>query len=96
VPVFYRRTDRDDHENVVALYIFRLPAGIAAIVSWALPEPAMRVFSPSAIQPEGMAEALPYAVFLCEHNHCLRVVVELEEGLDWDPHWGDLLELVAH
>ena len=96
MPLFYRRTCRDDHENVVSLYLFSLPAGIAAIVSWALPEPAMRVFSPSAARPEGMTEALPYAMFLCEHNDCDRVVVELDDGVAWNPAWGELTNLTIH
>lgn len=92
MPIFYRHRPEDDRSNVIALRIFCLPEGIACIVSWPLPEPGLRAFSPTASQPEGLAEALPYAAFLAEHLGAMRITVEMDDDMQWQPAWGELRE----
>lgn len=93
VPVFYRFVPPAVHDHVIAVRIFSLPEGLSCVVSWPLPEPGLRVFSPTAEQPQGVDEALPYAVFLSEHLDTPRIVVEIDDDIDWDPSWGELIEL---
>ena len=76
--------------HIVALRIFCLPEGLACVVSWPLPEPGMRVFSPTGSQPESVLDALPYAQFLSEHLGALRITVEMDDHVEWQPAWGEL------
>ena len=96
LPIFYRALARDARENVIAVRIFDLPEGRACVVSWPLPEPGLRAFSPSPSEPDGVRAALPYAVFLAERVDALRISVELDPGIEWDPGWGDLRDMVQH
>lgn len=61
------------------------------MVSWPLPEPGLRVFSPTLERTEMVDDALPYAQFLGETTG-LRVTVELDPGMEWQPAWGELRE----
>lgn len=90
MPVFFRHRPDDAGQHVVALRIFSLPEGLACVVTWPLPEPGLRVFSPTGDKPESLADALPYAQFLGEHLGALRVTVEMDEGVEWQPAWGEL------
>ena len=94
MPVFYRHRDEHLPTNIIAVRIFALPEGIACVVSWPLPEPGLRVFSPSATKPEGMAEALPYAQFIAGHLGVPRITVEMDDGIEWQPAWGELRDWV--
>ena len=51
------------------------------------------MFSPTAKPPQGVDEALPYAKFLSDHLGAGRVAVELDEDVEWDPRWGELVDL---
>lgn len=93
MPLFYRHLPAGCHENVISVRIFSLPEGLSCVVSWPLPQPGLRVFSPTAKPPQGVAEALPYATFLSEHLEAGRVAVELDHDVDWDPAWGELVDL---
>lgn len=61
------------------------------MVLWPHPKPGLKVFPPTVDQPEGVAMALPYALFLREHLGLDRIEVELEPGVDWQPAWGELV-----
>ncbi|MGB3338448.1 MAG: hypothetical protein WBA73_14835 [Devosia sp.] len=89
MPVYYRHRALDAQTGVIAVRIFALPQGISCLVGWPLPEPGLRVFLPTAEKPEMQAEALPYAQFLGETTG-LRVTVELDPGMEWQPVWGEL------
>ena len=91
MPVYYRHRTEDPQDGVVAVRIFALQEGISCVVSWPLPEPGLRIFSPTVERPEATADALPYALFLSNLSG-LRVSVELDEGIDWQPAWGELLD----
>lgn len=93
MPVFYRYAPPAKQESVIAVRIFSLPEGLSCVVSWPLPEPGLRVFSPMTDPPQGVAEALPYANFLSDHLETPRIVVEIDDDIPWDPAWGDLIEL---
>lgn len=70
--------------------MFILPTGTACIVSWSLPEPGLRVFSPEARRPEGVDECLPYALFLSAHLQASRVTIDMDDGIEWNSDWGEL------
>lgn len=93
LPLFYRHLPPANHENVIAVRIFSLPEGLSCVVSWPQPEPGLRVFSPTANPPQGVEEALPYAVFLSEHLETGRIAVEMDADVEWDPKWGELVDL---
>jgi len=93
VPLFYRHVPPAKHENVIAVRIFSLPEGLSCVVSWPLPEPGLRVFSPTSNPPEGIEQALPYAVFLSAHLETGRIAVEMDDEIDWDPAWGELVDM---
>lgn len=93
MPVYYRRRAQDAQTGVVAVRIFALREGISCVVSWPSPEPGLRVFSPTRERPEMQAEALPYAQFLSETTG-LRVTVELDPGMEWQPAWGELRDWI--
>lgn len=78
---------------MISVRIFSLPEGLSCVVSWPLPEPGLRVFSPTATPPQGVAEALPYATFLSEHLAASRIAVEMDDDVTWDPCWGELVDL---
>lgn len=94
--IFYRPTSTDDQQNVIGLRIFALPEGRACIVSWNTPEPAMQAFVPSVERPDATALAMPYALHLLKSLNAHRVAVELDEDMEWDAQWGELLELQYH
>jgi len=89
MPVYYRHRAQDAQTGVVAVRVFALRDGWSCVVSWPLPEPGLRVFSPTPERPEMMADALPYAQFLSEATG-LPVTVELDPGMEWQPAWGEL------
>lgn len=91
--MFYRHIATSNPDNTIAVRIFSLPEGLSCVVSWPLPEPGLRVFSPTSTPPQGVAEALPYAKFLSDHLGAVRIAVELDEDVDWDPTWGELVDL---
>ncbi|HEY0032946.1 MAG TPA: hypothetical protein VGB81_06745 [Devosia sp.] len=91
MPEFYRARPEDAMENVVVVKIFKLRDGLASVVSWALPEPGLRPFNPTASDPDTPSHALPYAQFLREHLGSSRVIVDLDEGVEWQPVWGALI-----
>ena len=93
MPVFYRHVPSSNEDNYIAVRIFSLPEGLSCVVSWPLPEPGLRVFSPTAKPPQGVSEALPYAAFLSNHLGATRIAVEMDEEVDWDPSWGELVDL---
>ncbi|SFD00833.1 hypothetical protein [Devosia psychrophila] len=93
MPVFYRNIPTANQDNTIAVRIFCLPEGLSCVVSWPLPEPGLRIFSPTAKSPQGVDEALPYAKFLSDHLCAGRVAVELDEDVEWDPRWGELVDL---
>lgn len=93
MPVFYRHFPRSRHNNIIAVRIFTLPEGLSCVVSWHVPEPGLRVFSPTAMPPQGVAEALPYAQFLSDHLGAARIAVEVDDDVEWDPAWGELVDL---
>ena len=90
MPVFYRHHPHDAQSNIVTIRIFSLPEGLGCVVIWSRPEPGLRVFSPTLARPEGVEDALPYAQFLAEHLPATRVSVEMDEGMEWQPAWGEL------
>lgn len=96
LPTFYRHHSNDEIENVIGLRIFALPEGRACIVSWNAPEPAMQAFVPNQDRPDATAMAVPYALFLLDSLKAHRVSVELDEDLEWDETWGELVDLQYH
>ena len=86
----------DARHNVIVVRIFKLPQGFACVVSWPLPEPGLRAFSPSTAEPEPLRVALPYAQFLREHVGAARVAIDLDDGIEWNPLWGELRDLIHH
>ena len=92
MPEFYRARPSDAQRNVVVVKIFRLRDGLGCVVSWPLPEPGLRPFNPTPSDPETASHALPYAQFLREHLGAERVVIDLEDGVEWQPAWGSLLD----
>lgn len=93
MPLFYRNVPADSLAEIVVVRIFSLPEGLSCVVSWTLPEPGLRVFSPTSNPPQGVAEALPYAIFLSEHLGTARIAVEMDDDADWDSSWGELIDL---
>ena len=93
MPVFYRHIPTANQDNTIAVRIFSLPQGLSCVVSWPLPEPGLRVFSAASKPPLGVDEALPYAKFLSDHLGAGRIAVELDEDVNWDPNWGELVYL---
>ncbi len=93
MPVFYLHRAQDAQAGAVFVRIFALREGISCVVSWPLPEPGLRVFSPTPERPEMVDDALPYAQFLGETTG-LRVTVELDPGMEWQPAWGELRDWV--
>ncbi|HEY8577452.1 MAG TPA: hypothetical protein VIL88_14085 [Devosia sp.] len=93
MPTFFRHLPRLQQDHAVALRIFSLPEGLSCVVSWRLPEPGLRVFSPKALPSRSVEEALPYAKYLCEHLGTCRIAVEIDDDVEWDPSWGELVDL---
>ena len=91
--VLYRTRSPEWRTGTVVVKVFALREGLSCVVSWGLPEPGLRTFSPTAARPETVAEALPYAQFLGE-VHGLAVVVELDDDVQWQDEWGQLREWV--
>ena len=42
-----------------------------------------------------MRVALPYAQFLLQHTGAARVMVELDDDVEWQDSWGVLVEPVS-
>ena len=93
MPPFYRQMASAIQDNTIAVRIFSLPEGLSCVVSWQLPEPGLRVFSPTSKPPQGVAEALPYAIFLSDHLGAARIAVEMDGDVEWDQGWGELVDL---
>ena len=91
MPLYYRRRPQDEQAGTIAVRVFALREGISCVVSWPLPDPGLRVFSPTRERPEMVGDALPYAQFLSEFTG-LRVTIELDPGMEWQPAWGELRE----
>ena len=91
MPDYYRAVATEPLESVVLVKIFELPEGWGCVVSWLLPEPGLRTFSPTLSDPDAPSQALPYAQFLREHLGTDRVVVDLDDGAEWNTAWGTLL-----
>ena len=87
--IFYRHRSEDAQSGVIVVRIFALREGLSCVVSWSLPEPGLQVFSPTAAKPEAVADALPYALFI-SNTSGVRVTVELDPGMEWQPAWGEL------
>ena len=91
MPDYYREATSNSRENVVFAKIFRLREGLACVVSWASPEAGLRVFNPTADDPDTPSTALPYAHFVREHLMADKVVVEMEDSVEWNDAWGTLI-----
>ena len=91
MPDYYRATANEPLDNVVLAKISELPEGWRCVVSWLLPQPGLRTFNPTRSDPDAPGQALPYAQFLLDHLDADRVVVDLDDGVEWNPAWGALL-----
>ena len=91
MPDYYRAAANEPLDNVVLAKISELPEGCGCVVSWLLPKPGLRTFSPTLSEPDAASQALPYAQFLRDHFDADRVVVDLDDGVEWNPAWGALL-----
>lgn len=92
MPEFHLARPDDARKNVVIVKIFQLPEGLGCVVSWPLPEPGLRPFNPTPSDPDSPSHALPYAQFLREHLGSERVVIDMDDEVEWQPNWGELVE----
>ena len=90
MPEYHLAAKELKNENVIIVAVFKLRDGLACVVSWAFPEPGLRPFNPTPSDPDAASHALPYAQFLREHLGALKVVVDLQDGVEWNPAWGTL------
>ena len=91
MPEYHCASARDAHENVVSVRIFAVVCQLTAVVSWTLPEPGLRTFTP-LMPGDAVLEALHFAGAQAENAIAQRVVVTLEDELVWETAWGRLAE----
>lgn len=88
---FYRVQKTDPDCNAIAVRMFADRAGIVCVVSAPVPKWGLRVFTPTSSSPTAALEALPYAQFLMGFLNAERVVVQLDDDIDWLAEWGELV-----